>query len=165
MKSTNRLLLAACLGMSLTLAACKKEDAPAQPAEAAAMTAPTTSDDAAWKKYLQDVVPRNMGNISNPPIMYYLPAETDPDFQGKYDRLAEQVSNAAQRGVTSGNMVAFGSPVSAKMADLIVASFGKAAAGSFKGARVLFVGAAADNDRVKAAVAPTGADSVFVEAK
>lgn len=33
MKSTNRLLLAACLGMSLTLAACKKEDAPAQPAE------------------------------------------------------------------------------------------------------------------------------------
>jgi len=166
MKSTNRLLLAACLGMSIvSLAACKKEDAPAQQAEAAPMTAPAGTDDPAWKAYLQDVVPRNMGTISNAPIMYYLPAETDADFQGKYDRLAEQVGNAVQRGVTSGNMVAFGSPASTKMADLIVASFGKAEAGSFKGARVLFVGAAADNDRVKAAVAPTNADYVFVEAK
>jgi len=165
MKSTNRLLLAACLGMTLSLAACKKEEAPAQPAEAAAMTAPAGTDDPAWKAYLQDVVPRNMGNISNPPIMYYLPAESDPDFQGKYDRLAEQVSNAVQRGVTSGNMVAFGSPASAKMADLITASFAKAAPGSFKGARVLFVGAAADNERVQASVAPTNAEYVFVEAK
>ena len=79
--------------------------------------------------------------------------------------LCKQVSNAAQRGVTAGNMVAFGSPVSAKMADLVVAAFSKAAAGSFKGARVLFVGAAADNDRVKAVVEPTGAEYVFVEAK
>ncbi len=165
MKSTNRLLLAACLGMAVSLAACKKEEAPAQPAEAAAMTAPSGTDDAAWKSYLQDVVPRNMGTISNPPIMYYLPAESDADFQGKYDRLAEQVGNAVQRGVTSGNMVAFGSPASAKMADLITASFAKAAPGSFKGARVLFVGTAADNERVKASVAPTNADYVFVEAK
>ncbi|SEK81656.1 hypothetical protein SAMN05428989_0858 [Pseudoxanthomonas sp. GM95] len=166
MKSTNRLLLAACLGMSIvSLAACKKEEATAQPAEAAAMTAPTGTDDAAWKKYLSDVVPRNMGTIANAPIMYYLPAETDADFQGKYDRLAEQVGNAVQRGVTSGNMVAFGSPASAKMGDLIVASFAKAAPGSFKGARVLFVGAAADNDRIKAAIEPTNADYVFVEAK
>ncbi|WCE03202.1 hypothetical protein [Pseudoxanthomonas sp. JBR18] len=167
MKSTNRLLLAACLGLSVvSLAACGKKDAaPAQEAEAAPMSAPSGTDDAAWKKYLQDVVPRNMGNINNPPIMYYLPAETDSDFQGKYDRLAEQIDNAAQRGVTTGNMVAFGSPVSAKMADLIVAAFGKASPGSFKGARVLFVGAAADNDRVKAAVAPSGADYVFVDTK
>lgn len=166
MKSTNRLMLAACLGLSaLALAACKKEEAPAQQAEAAPMTAPSGTDDAAWKPYLQDVVGRNMGNISNAPIMYYLPAETDSDFQGKYDRLAEQVGNAVQRGVTAGNMVAFGSPASAKMADLIVASFAKASPGSFKGVRVLFIGAAADNERVKAAVASSGADYVFVEAK
>lgn len=165
MKSTQRLLLAACLGLTVTLAACKKEEAPAQPAEAAALTAPTNGDDAAWKAYLQDIVPRNMGTIANPPIMYYLPAETDADFQGKSERLAEQVGNAVQRGVTAGNMVAFGSPASAKMADMIVASFAKAAPGSFKGSRVLFVGAAADNDRVKAAVASSEADYVFVEAK
>jgi hypothetical protein len=165
MKSTNRLFLAACLGMTVTLAACKKEEAPAQPAEAAAMTAPAGTEDSAWKPYLQDVVGRNLGTIGNPPIMYYLPAESDPDFQGKYDRLAEQVGNAVQRGVTAGNMVAFGSPSSGKMADLIVAAFGKAEAGSFKGARVLFVGTAADNDRVKTAVAPTNADYVFVESK
>lgn len=166
MKSTNRLMLAACLGMSVvSLAACKKEEAPAQQAEATPMTAPTGTEDAAWKPYLQDVVGRNMGTISNSPIMYYLPAETDSDFQGKYDRLAEQVGNAVQRGVTAGNMVAFGSPASAKMADLIVASFAKAEPGSFNGARVLFVGAAVDNDRVKAAVAPSGAEYVFIEAK
>ena len=34
-----------------------------------------------------------------------------------------------------------------------------------KGVKVLFIGKAADSERVKAAVAPTGADYVFVEAK
>ena len=34
-----------------------------------------------------------------------------------------------------------------------------------KGVKVLFIGQAADNERVKAAVAPSGVNYVFVEAK
>ena len=69
------------------------------------------------------------------------------------------------RGVVEGNMLAFGSPSSAKMADMIVASFAGVDAGSMKGVKVLFIGAPADNERVKAAVAPAGVDYTFVEAK
>lgn len=165
MKNTTRLLLIACLGLSL--AACKKEDTTAAtaPAEAAPLAAPTGTDDAAWKAYLQDAVTRNMGNVTNSPFVYYLPAESDPDFQGRYERQAEQANNAIARGVTAGNLIAFGSPASAKMADLVVGAFAKAQPDTFKGVRVLFIGAAADKDRVQAAVAPSGAEFVFVETK
>jgi hypothetical protein len=47
----------------------------------------------------------------------------------------------------------------------VIAAFKDVPAGSMKGVKVLFVGKAADNDRVKAAVAPSGVDYVFVEAK
>jgi hypothetical protein len=103
-----------------------------------------------------------MGDISNAPFVYYLASNAD---QGAYDRQLEQASNAMARGVTSGNMVAFGSPDSTRIADMAVASFAKAEPNTFKGVRVLFVGAAADQERVKAAVEPSGATFVFVEAK
>ncbi|MET0288000.1 MAG: hypothetical protein ABW178_00065 [Pseudoxanthomonas sp.] len=161
MKTVTRLFALSTL--ALALAACgKKEETPAQPAEAAALSAPADTDDAAWKKYLTDVVTRNMGEITNAPFVYYIPANAD---QGAYERQLEQSSNAIARGVTRGNMVAYGSPDSTRIADMAVASFAKAEAGTFKGVRVLFVGAAADQDRVKTAVEPSGADFVFVEAK
>lgn len=162
MKTVTRLFALSTL--ALALAACGKKDeaATAQPAEAAPLSAPADTDDAAWKKYLTDVVTRNMGDITNQPFVYYIPANAD---QGAYDRQLEQASNAMARGVTSGNMVAFGSPDSTRIADMAVASFAKAEAGTFKGVRVLFVGAAADQERVKAAVDPSGATFVFVEAK
>ena len=46
MKTTTRLLLIACLALPF-LAACKKEEAP-KVEVAAALTAPTTTDEAAW---------------------------------------------------------------------------------------------------------------------
>jgi hypothetical protein len=46
-----------------------------------------------------------------------------------------------------------------------VESFKTVEPNSMKGVKVLFIGKAADNDRVKAAVAPAGVDYVFVEAK
>ncbi|MFT4198377.1 MAG: hypothetical protein QM601_10810 [Pseudoxanthomonas sp.] len=166
MKTAYRMLLLGLLGLTTALVGCKKtEDTTAAPAQAAALPAPTNGDDQAWRAYIQDAVGRNMGAVTSTPIMYYLPAQSDPDFQGKYDRLKEQIDTAVQRGVTAGNMVGFGSPESAKMADLVVEAFAKAESASFKGVRVLFIGAAADNDRVKAAVGPSGADYVFVEAK
>jgi len=167
MKTVNRLLLAACL--VLPFAACKKNEEAAAPVVAAPLSAPTTADDGEWKKYLQDVVTRNMGNITNSPFVYYLPAkaegESDEEYQGKYDRQLEQASNAMARGVVAGNLIAFASPDSAKMADLITTSFKDVPPDAMKGVRILFIGAEADNERVKAVVAPTGVDYVFVEAK
>ncbi|WP_411832624.1 hypothetical protein [Pseudoxanthomonas mexicana] len=161
MKIATRLMLAACL--VLPFAACKKQEAPV--VEAAPLTAPTGTDDAAWKTYLQEVVINNMGPITNTPYMYYLPAENDPEFEAKYGRQLEQAKGAMARGITAGNLIAFGSPASARVADLAVASFEGVEADTLKGVRVLFIGDAADNARVKVAVEPSGAEYVFVEAK
>ena len=163
MQSTNRLLLAACLG--LPLAACKKEEAAPVEVAQAALVAPDKSDEAGWKAYLSDVVLRNMGEITNQPFLYYLPTQADPEFQAKYDRQLEQAKNAIARGIVGGNLIAFGSPESAKMADIAVASFTGVPADTMKKVKIVFIGDAVDSERVKAAVDPTGADYVFVEAK
>ncbi|NDK39611.1 hypothetical protein DT603_12245 [Pseudoxanthomonas gei] len=162
MKIATRMLLAACL--VLTFAACKKQEV-AAPVEAAPLTAPASGDDAAWKAYLQDVVARNMGEITNNPFLYYLPAATDPDFEDKYTAQLEQAKNAIARGIVGGNLIAYGSPESARMADIAIASFAGVPADTMKKVKILFIGKPADGERVKAAVAPTGADYVFIEAK
>ena len=87
------------------------------------------------------------------------------DFDGQFSRLLDKTKSDLARGILPGNMIAFGSPDSAKTADLMVQTFAVVQPGSMKGVRVLFLGAPADNERVKAAVAPSGADYVFVEAK
>ena len=162
MKTVTRLLLAACL--VLTIAACKKEEA-AAPVEAAPLTAPTSGDDVAWKTYLQDVVARNMGDITNNPFLYYLPQATDPDFEDKYAAQLEQAKNAIARGIVGGNLIAYGSPESARMADIAIASFTGVPPDTMKKVKILFIGQPVDGERVRAAVAPTGADYVFIEAK
>ena len=47
----------------------------------------------------------------------------------------------------------------------MIESFREIQPGSMKGVKVVFVGAAADNERVKAAVTPAGVDYVFVQTK
>lgn len=162
MNTLTRLLLIACL--VLPFAACKKQEAPVA-AVKAPMAAPTSDDRQAWLDYLQDVVPRNMGGISNQPYVYMLPGESAAGFQDQYDRLLEKAKADVGSGIVEGNLLAYGGPASAKMADLVVASFKDVPAGTMKGVRVLFIGKAADNARVQAAVAPAGVEYVFVEAK
>jgi len=166
MNTTTRLLLIALLSMPL-LAACQKEEAPAEGAAAvqAPLTRPATNDDAEWGAYLSDVVTRNMGDVTRSPYLYYLPGSDSAGFEGARERLTEEVSMAMQRGIVEGNLVAFGSPESAMMADIIVNAFSKVDPGSMKGVVLLFIGDAADNERVQAAVAPAGVEYKFVEAK
>ncbi|MBF6022816.1 hypothetical protein [Lysobacter niastensis] len=163
MKNATRLLLIACLSLPF-LAACKKEEAQQAAAVEAPLTAPTTTDENAWNAYLTEVVKRNLDGVTNT-YVYVLPAEGSQDFQGYYDRQLEKSQLDIQRGILEGNLLAFGSPTSAKTADLTIAAFSKAQPGSMKGVKVLFIGSAADNDRVKAAVTPAGVDYKFVEAK
>jgi hypothetical protein len=150
--------------LTLPVAACTTHEAPVAPA-AAPVPVPVNDTRQAWIAYLSDVVQRNMAGIQNQPYVYLLPGESTADFQDQYDRLATKAKDDVGRGIISGNMLAYGSPASAKMADLVTAAFKDVPAGSMKGVKVLFVGKAEDNDRVKAAVAPSGVDYVFVEAK
>lgn len=162
MKTMFRLALLACL--VLPFAACKKHEAP-QAAVKAPLSAPANDDRQAWLDYLSDVVTRNMGGIQNPPFVYMLPGESAADFQDQYDRLLEKAKSDVGRGIITGNLLAYGSPASAKMADLVIAAFDGVPAGSMKGVKVLFIGKAADNERVKAALAPAGVDYVFIDTK
>jgi len=166
MNTTIRALLTALLAISL--AACNdngEADEATAPVVRAPLTAPTTEDDAAWGEYLTDVVRRNLGGVSNSPYLYYLPAESTENFGGEYQRLLEKSELDIKRGILAGNMLAFGSPSSSKMADLIIASFEGVDPGSMEGVRVLFIGDAADNLRVQEALKPSGVTYQFVEAR
>jgi len=164
MNMTTRALLIACLALPF-VAACKKEEAAPAAATQAALSAPTTDDDKAWGDYLIDVVKRNMDGVTGSPYVYTLPAESSADFQGLYDRQLEKAKADVQRGIIEGNMLAYGGPSSAKMADLVTAAFEGVQPASMKGVRVLFIGKPADGERVKAAVTPAGVEYKFVEAK
>lgn len=163
MNTLKSVLAAATFAVALT--ACSKEETPVVEEAAVALVAPAADDDAGWRQYLQAVVRENLGTISNPPFLYYLPPESDPEFADKYSRQVESATTAMSRGVQPGNMLAFGSSASAKMADLIETAFKPVEADTLKGVRVLFIGNAADNARVMAIVQPTGAEYIFVEAK
>ncbi|ADV27042.1 hypothetical protein Psesu_1194 [Pseudoxanthomonas suwonensis 11-1] len=168
MNKTMRVLLLAGLAASpLLLAACGGKEQPVanEAAEAKRLAAPARDDDAGWKAYLPQVVQQNMGNITNNPFLYYLPPETDPEFEAKYERQVEAASTAMKRGVQKGNLLAFGSPASSRMAGLIETAFETVPDGSLKDVRIVFIGDASDNARVMTVVKPTGADYVFVEAK
>jgi hypothetical protein len=156
--------LFAALTVLLLFAGCKKEEAPV--VVAASLHAPASqTDDAGWKAYLQDVIGHNNDGVTDRTNAYYLPAPGAAEYDGKYTRQLQGVQDVAARGVLPGNMLAFMSPDSSKMADLVVAAFKDASAGSMKGVVVLFVGKSADNERVKAVITPTGAIYRFVEAK
>ncbi len=164
MNTMSRLVLTACLALPL-LAACKKEEA-APVAVAAPLTAPATADDAAWRAYVSDVVTRNMEGINNQPYVYFLPSTAGAeDLTGAYERLADKAKGDVARGIVKGNLLAYASADSTRMGDIVVQSFAEVPVDTMKGVRVLFIGAAADNERVAAAVAPAGVDYVFVEAK
>jgi hypothetical protein len=161
MNIVTRLLLIACL--VLPFAACKKEEV--AKVQTAPVAKPATEDVAAWTAYVIDVVKRNADPGSNP-YLYFIAGESAPDFQGEYDRQLEKLDGDLGRGVTGDNVVlAFASPASAKMADMVVDAFSRVDPGSWKGAKVLFIGDAADSARVEAAVTPSGVTYKFVEAK
>ena len=174
MKNYIRILMLA-LFAALALCACGQSDEEKQKAAEAAAAAEAakpvpvpapTADKAAWQKYLTNVVTRNMQGVkTNSPFMYYVPAGDSSDILDARNNQLNSVSDAVARGVLPGNMMAFGGPDSKATADLVVDGFSKARDGTFKGVVILFVGAAADQDRVKDAVAKSGAEFRFVEMK
>jgi len=159
---------------ALVLSGCLSKDDSDAPKKAAApvvLVAPSNNDDDAWKAYLQQVVNQHMAGVTDRMYAYYLPANsTVPtpgaiDNKSQYDRQMENITSVVQRTVLPGTMLVMASPDSAKMADLIVAAFTGAKEDALSGSQVLFIGQAADVERVKAAVEASGAKLIFVEAK
>lgn len=159
------------LAAAVALSACNQEGAAdkdkAAQAPAPEVKMPTDpSNTAAWKGYLVDVVKRNMAGVnSGHPYMYFIPAGTDTAAQDARINQLDNVKGIVSRGVLPGNMMAFGGPDSKLTADLIIDAFKDVQAGAFKGVVVLFVGAAADNERVGQALAASTAVYRFVEMK
>ena len=161
MKKMTRLVLIAFLALPL-LAGCKKEEAAVVQVKPP-MSAPTTDDHQAWVDYLNDIVPRHLEGIPNPPFVYLLPGESAPDFNDQYNRLLTKAESDVARGIISGNLLAYASPASEQMADLVTAAFESVPVDSMKGVRVLFFGDPADSERVKEAVEPAGVEYVFID--
>jgi hypothetical protein len=152
---------------ALLLTACKEEEKPkAAAAPVAVVAMPTDPNDTeGWRNYLVGVARGNMEGIRQRPYMYYVPAGDDQATLDQVDHQLANVTDTVGRGILPGNMIAFGSPDSARMADLIVEAFKVARPASMKDVRVLFVGASVDEQRVRDAVTPSAAEFVFVEAK
>jgi len=161
MKLIHTLALAACL--VLPLAACKKEKE--EVVEAAPVAAPTTDDRAAWQAYLNDQVPRHMEGITNQPYVYRVPANENPEDPEEYNRLLDKAKLDVARGIVKGNILAYAGLDPTKTADLVVAAFEPVTENTMRGVRVVYIGDAANNERVRAAVEPAGVEYVFVEAR
>jgi|SRR6478736_1475901 len=161
------------ISLALSLSACQSPDDEAEAAKkpaaaAVVLTAPTSADDKLWKPYLQSVIGQNMAGVTDRVYPYYLPADStkvDADGRSSFDRQSENVTAVISRTVLPGNMLAFGSPDSAKMADMMLSAFSGAKPDALKGSQVLFIGKAEDSARVKGPVEASGAKYIFVEAK
>lgn len=163
------------LALSLTLSACESGEEAAPAAKIAAakavLHAPTGSDDREWKMYLQQVVSQHMDGVTDRVFPYYLPANStvptpgDPANRSQYDRQLENVSSVLSRNVLPGNMLVFGSPDSAKMAELMTAAVSTGKFDALKGSQILFIGKAEDNAKAQVASDAVGAKYIFVEAK
>jgi hypothetical protein len=163
-------VLAAALALTgaLALTACNKQAdesaAPATVVQAQATKPTSTTDTDGWRKYLIQIVKGNMtGMTADRPYPYLVPAGDDDAAVAGRQRQLENVQGTVARGVLPGNLLAFGGPESAKTADMIVTAFKDSQAGSFKKVIVLFIGDAADKDRVGQVLAPTGAEYRFVQ--
>ena len=169
MRKIPAILFTACAAFALGACNQQEQAKDQQAAQATPQVAPkpaNPTDKTAWKQYLVSVVTANMQGVkTNHPYMYFVPSGDDDATKADRQNQLDNVKNVVARGVLPGNMMAFGGPDSKTTADLIVASFAEAQAGSFKDVVVLFIGAPGDLDAVKQALASSGAEVRFVEAK
>jgi hypothetical protein len=164
-----KFIQAAFIGLlsAVVLTACnKEEEAPAAPVVVEVKMPANATDRTQWKAYLVDVVKRNMAGVtSGRPYMYFVPAGEEQALQDERINQLENVRTVVARTVLPGNMMAFGGPDSKLTADLIIDAFKDGKPGAFKDVIILFVGAAADQQRVQEGLAASSATFRFVEMK
>lgn len=160
------LVAAVALSASLALTACNQQagqEAGQQTAQQVTDKPTDPNDTKAWNAYLGQIVQKNMqGMTANQPYAYLIKAPVDADAIEQNGRQLQNVQETVARGVLPGNMLVFAGPDSTTTADLVIAAFEGASEGSFKDVIVLFIGDAADQQRVEAALRPSGATTRFV---
>jgi predicted small secreted protein len=159
------LVAAIALTATLALSACNKHEGDQEAAQQVQQAPKPTdvNDSKGWSAYLGQIVQKNMQGMSaNQPYAYMVTAASTDEQKAQNQRQLESVQDTVARGVLPGNLLAFGGPVSATTADLVVTAFKDAKPGSFKDVIVLFIGDQADEQRVTDALKPTGATVRFV---
>lgn len=160
--------------MVLVLGACGKKESESADTnvEPAVVAVPATDDSNAWKVYLGQVAAKSkyQAVVTDSTIPYFLPAnskvEDNVDVNAPsspYSRQMEMVKPAIERTVSKGQLLVFGSPDSAAMADFIIEAFTGASPVAVKGSTVLFVGKSADAERVKPVVVAAGGNFMVEE--
>src|SRR5699024_8227397 len=104
------------LAAPLVLAGCSNNDQSAddaaqqQQTQTAKVTRPTDpNDSAAWGKYLQQVLSQHLqGMTADRPYPYMVPGGDSDDAKSRRQRQLDSVTGVVQRGVTPGNLLAFG---------------------------------------------------------
>ena len=142
--------------------ACKKAPPPA-PAEAPLVVPADPADSNAWKKYMAERASRYMKaekqKTGGRLYAYFLPKD------GDHAELLKTVQDTLDRGVLASTVLLFGSPDSPAAAAFIEQAFTGVREKSLNGVIVMFVGGAAEQARVQAAIAASGVEFVFLEAK
>ena len=159
------LIAAVALSATLSLTACSKPaDDGQQDTQAQQVQKPADkADSKGWNAYLGQLVQANLkGMKANQPYAYMVTPGVTEDDIAKNERQLGNVKEVVGRGVLPGNLLAFAGPDSSKTADLLIAAFADARAGSFKDVIVLFIGDKVDEQRVDDALKPTGATVHFV---
>jgi hypothetical protein len=158
MKSLTRLLLIALV--CFVAAACQKAPPPAPAVPPLPVPGADATNDQ-WKKYVAEKASRWLKEQKKSGHIWatFLPKDGDAA------ELLKTTQDNFDRGILSGTILVFGSPDSTKMADFLQQAFANVRETSLKGVVVIFIGNAADKDRVQQAVATSGVDYVFLEAK
>ncbi len=154
--------LSACLGLN----ACNKQGDDQQAQEQVQKTAKPTdvNDTKDWNAYLAQLVQANLQGMKAPqPFAYMVTPGLTGEQQAQNARQLQGVQDTVARGVLPGNLLAFGGPSSAATSEFVIDAFKSANAGSFKDVIVVFIGDKADEQKVQAALQPTGATFRFVE--
>lgn len=155
-----RIALLAMLAGIFTLAGCQKEgaDSSASAESRAPLMLPASQNDEDWKRYIGQMVSRNVRvKRGIPPFAVYVSPNEDP-FP-----VIDNARQTLQRGVVKDTIIAFGSRDSQLMATQMVELFQDIPADRLKGARVVFVGDAAHRAMAEGAVTPSGAEFIFLE--
>ncbi len=169
MTSRLRIALLALVAGLFTLAGCQQEASEGRPTPGAGQPAPAaepraplmlpaSQSDEDWKRYIGQMVSRNVRvKRGIPPFAVYVSPDEDP-FP-----VIDNARQTLQRGVVKDTIIAFGSRDSQLMATQMVELFQDIPADRLKGARVVFVGDAAHRSLAEGAVAPSGAEFIFLE--
>lgn len=130
---------------------------------AAPLSAPDSDDRNAWREYLTELMVRSTTDLRDFPRLYLLPAEHDSDYSDDRAMISEAIASGIGRYIAKGTRVYFGSPASVRLAELMVEELGKLRPGALQGYEIAFVGEAALDAEVEAAVQRTGATYSFVD--